>query len=367
MDVMTKNVDRSAPLPQQNAEATGSTQTANQQNKPNIDLTKAPLHLVANGSSGSGQRDQLVSIMKSRCEAANRALHLHLPEEPDELPIAAQEAVRAAEQDNGIVIAAGGDGTIRTVVDKVLGKNVPMAVIPIGTFNFFARNHAVPEDLEQAVDVVLNGRLKQVDIGDINGEVFVINASLGLYTRLIRAREQHTSRWGRNRLVATISTLLSLLKGAPSLSLDIDSNGHAHHVKSPMVFMGINALQLHSVSLDVAHCALNNQLGVVLMKPTSRWALIKLCFHGLTRRLNDDESLRGFCASNLTIHYKHKRMSVVMDGERLKLDTPLKFNVHRQAVSLVVPKDIAGAEEQVANDDVPVPPDADEVLRDMEE
>ncbi|MDH2435799.1 diacylglycerol kinase family protein [Pokkaliibacter sp. MBI-7] len=326
-------------------------------------LSKAPVHLVANGKSGRGARDVLVAIARRLCERDQRPLRLHLPEHPRFLPDKAREALDAAREEGGVIVAAGGDGTIRSVVQEISGAGIPLGVIPIGTFNFFARNHAIPEDFEQAFETVLSGRLKAIDIGDINGQAFVINSSFGLYSRLIRARERHTSRWGRNRWVATISTLLTLLRGSPSLDLEMGTAERRKRLRTPMVFVGINALQLHDVSLDVAHCALDHKLAVVVMRPPSKWGLLRLSLHGLMRRLRDDDNLEGFCAGQMVIGCRRKHMEVVMDGERLKMPTPLRYGIRHRAIELIVPRQLQPQEQEIALAElVSIPPSIDEVL-----
>lgn len=303
-----------------------------------------PLHLVINSASGAGAGATLGDIAKAICDEAGRELHIHMPARPGELDQLAQQVRERAERDGGIVAAAGGDGTVRSMAQLLAGTAVPLAVIPLGTFNFFARNYGIPEDGEAALRLALAGEIRRVQLGEVNGQLFLINASFGLYTDLIKTREMHASRWGRNRLVATASTLISLARGYPPLEIELATGQQRERLRTPMVFIGNNALQLRAVSLDVARCARQGQLAVVIMEPLSRWGMLRLACYGLARQLEREEGLHSFCADGITIGYRKRLMEVVMDGERLRLRTPLEFRIRRDALSLVVPRPPVAAE-----------------------
>lgn len=297
-----------------------------------------PLHLVINCASGAGLGERLAEFARDRCQEAGRALTIHMPSQPGELDRLGQQIRVTAEATGATVIAAGGDGTVRTLAKALLGSTIPLGVIPLGTFNFFARNYGIPEDFDEALRIIFDGSVRHVQLGQVNDELFLINASLGLYSDLIKVRESHVSRFGRNRLVATASTVFSLARGYPSLDLELTTGDSRERLRSPMIFIGNNALQLRSVSLDVARCARQGQLAVVIMQPLDRVGMLRLALYGLTRRLQREESLRSFCADSLAIATRKQSVEVVMDGECLRLTTPLQFRILRNAVALVMPE-----------------------------
>src|SRR5256885_3573742 len=81
-----------------------------------------------------------------------------------------------------------------------------MGVVPLGTFNYFAREQALSLDPAQAVQDILQalqaGQMRPVNVGLVNERLFLVNASLGLYPRLLDERERASTRFGRTRLVA---------------------------------------------------------------------------------------------------------------------------------------------------------------------
>ncbi len=260
----------------------------------------------------------------------------------------AERALRAARSQGGVVLAAGGDGTVRTLVQILAGTDVPLAVVPTGTFNYFARNHGIPEDPEQAVKIALSGVPEPVSLGEVNGEFFLINASLGLYARVIQERESRISRFGRNRLLAIASTATSLISGHRPLRLELNVDGQSREVRTPLVFVGSNALQLRNVALDVARCAQQGRLAVVVLKPVGTWELMRMTIRGLLRKLQDEESLISFCAESVEVRRHRRRVAVALDGEVVRIAPPLRFRYRRDAVLLVKP-DPAPAETETAS------------------
>jgi len=303
-----------------------------------------PLHLIANRASGSGEGPRLEELATARCGELGRKLVVHVPDSPSGLAPAAERAKRAAQADGGVVIAAGGDGTVRTVAQVLAGSWVPMAVVPIGTFNFFARNYRIPEDMDGALEVALNGEPKAVNLGQVNGHVFLVNASFGLYAKAIAERERSTSRFGRNRAVVIASTVISLLRGHPVMDVELETAGVRQRVRTPMVFVGNNALQLKDVSLDVARCMGDGRLAVVVLRPVGWWGMLKLTLNGLLRMLSQEQSLESFCAHSLLIRRRRGRIRVALDGELLRLETPLEFRSWDGALQLMSPPPAAEPE-----------------------
>src|SRR5690606_8101668 len=128
------------------------------------------------------------------------------------LPAIASEVVALAAARSGIVVAAGGDGTINAVAQAALGSRCVLGVLPHGTFNYFCRTHGIPEDVELATRLLLAARVQPVQVGLVNDKVFVVNASIGMYPRLLEDRETFKRQYGRSRLVALWAAAMTMLR-----------------------------------------------------------------------------------------------------------------------------------------------------------
>ena len=87
------------------------------------------------------------------------------------------------------MVAAGGDGTVSAVAAAVARAGKTLAVIPTGTLNHFARDAGIPTELAQAMARAWHGRERAVDVGFVNGRIFLNNVSLGSYPRMVHERD----------------------------------------------------------------------------------------------------------------------------------------------------------------------------------
>ncbi|MDB5230416.1 MAG: diacylglycerol kinase [Chitinophagaceae bacterium] len=93
------------------------------------------------------------------------------------------------------IVAVGGDGTVKMVAELIAGLNIPLGIIPAGSANGMARELGIPVDVKQALEVVINGYSKKIDIIKVNGEHHCLHLSdLGLNARLVKYFEKHSGR-----------------------------------------------------------------------------------------------------------------------------------------------------------------------------
>ena len=199
-------------------------------------------HLIANSRSGKGSGASLADEAKRLATELGLELVIHDTSDQTQFERTIDRAVAAADKNGDTVIAAGGDGTIRSVAQTVAGTKAALGVVACGTFNFFARNHRIPDDPTEALRLAMTGEIRPVRLGRVNGQYFLINASLGLYAKSIQEREQATKRFGRDRLVVIVSTIRSLLIGHRSLDIELVTKNERARLKTLSIFIGNNAL-----------------------------------------------------------------------------------------------------------------------------
>ncbi|HLX55782.1 MAG TPA: diacylglycerol kinase family protein [Ktedonobacteraceae bacterium] len=99
-------------------------------------------------------------------------------------------ARKAVEQGAGMVIAAGGDGTINNIIQALAGSETALGVLPTGTVNVWAREMGIPLDIAKARPVLLNGQTRRVDLGCVNGRYFLLMVGIGIDGQIIQAVER---------------------------------------------------------------------------------------------------------------------------------------------------------------------------------
>jgi len=302
---------------------------------------KPPLFIVFNLGSGHGDASAARAAIEQACSDAGRELHLMEVPDPRRLAQLARQAVHRAQQVGGVVVAAGGDGTINAVAQATLGSGCAFGVLPQGTFNYFSRTHGIPADTAQAMQVLLQHDTVPVQVGLVNQKVFLVNASLGLYPKLLEDREAWKRQFGRSRLVAFGAGLMTLLSGHTNLRLEIEVHSQANEVRTPTLFVGNNALQLEQLGLPEAQAVDAGELAALRLRPVGRGAMLWLLLRGALGRLGEADQVVNFSFKRLTVRpvraFAARRMKVATDGEISWLALPLVFCVSPERLLLIRP------------------------------
>lgn len=310
----------------------------------------APLHLLL-GRRDAKRMREIRSTIEAHALLQGRAHQWHVPAKPQETPAVADAAAQQAQRDGGVLVAVGGDGTINAAARACWPLGVPMAVLGQGTFNYFIREHGLADELEPALDqlgsALREHSVKAVWPGLVNGRLFLVNASLGLYPRLLAEREQATRRFGRHQLVAMTAGLLSMLRAQSGQLLRLQDCDGAEGVlreRTQLIstlFIGNNALQLERVGVPEAEQAGQRRLVATALAPRPALQMIRLLWRAARGRLGDDEAVQTFDFDCLQVESagrrKLNRVRLAFDGERDWTTLPLTFEVGERPLWLVAP------------------------------
>jgi diacylglycerol kinase family enzyme len=303
-------------------------------------LPETPFLIVLNYASGSGDGRADQAVIERILAEAGRPHRFFVVEDPKQLPRIAADAAAAAVREAGAVIAAGGDGTINAVAQATLPTGRPFGIVPQGTFNYTTRSHGIPLDVAEATRTLLTAELSPMQVGMVNDQVFLVNASLGLYPKLLEARETDKHKFGRYRLVAIASGLFSLLRNHRQLRLDIERDDTREAVRTPALFIGNNAMQLERAGLPAAEAVKHHRLAAVLVRPVGTLALLWLALRGALGQLAGAERIRAFAFQRLEVSTRgnrHRRLKVATDGEVRWMKPPVVFSISPSDLMLMVP------------------------------
>lgn len=321
---------------------------------PSVDLKQQTLHLVANDRPGLPV-DELVKRLTAHPALQERPqrLVLHKPGAGSSLAGIAREAAARARADGGVVLACGGDGTINAAAQAAWPLGVPLAVLPQGTFNYFSRNLDLGDDavdgLRRLIEPARQACCRAWRVGLVNDRLFLVNASIGLYPRLLAEREQAKQRFGRHRWVAWVSGLKSLLEPVRGLNLTLQdrrtdgSLGASREVDLATLFIGANDLQLSDLGLTLQAATTDGQrpLTGVLLQPQPRGTMARLAWRAMRGSLPEDPVIESFEFGELEVHggsrWRARRLRVAIDGETTWLPLPLRVTHGLRPLWLVCP------------------------------
>ncbi|MDQ3061007.1 MAG: diacylglycerol kinase [Pseudomonadota bacterium] len=299
-----------------------------------------PFFIVFNAGSGHRNAEEEMQTIARVFQEGGRDFEFLPTGGSESIDTLARRAVDLAKARQGVVVAAGGDGTLNTVANAVLGSSCPFGVLPQGTFNYFGREHAIPQETDKAARALLGASVSPVQAGKVNGRLFLVNASVGLYPQLLEDREVWKQQWGRSRFIALLSGLATLLQARHQLQLRIESAGQAAAFRTPTLFVGNNRLQLVQAGIDEQHASAvaQGQLAGIAVRPIGTLALLGLLVRGLLGRLGDADNVQSFSFRRLTVTPKGmRRIKVATDGEVVWMRTPLVFEVAPEPLLLLVP------------------------------
>ncbi|MFL6711282.1 MAG: diacylglycerol/lipid kinase family protein [Massilia sp.] len=294
------------------------------------------LAVIINGGAGSGHDDSAAGDLRGRFAGVGCAAQVTLAKGGAEMIAAAKKAL--ADPAIDAIVAGGGDGTINAVASIVAGSRKPFGVLPLGTLNHFAKDLGVPLDLAEAVRTVAEGEVIAVDVGEVNGRIFLNNSGLGLYPDIVHDREKQQSRLGRGKWLAAAWATVAALRRYPFLKLRLFIKGREHLRATPFVFIGNNEYSMTGLSIGERASLQDGLLSLYVAQRPGRLGLLRFGWRALWGRLAQEKDFDAMLCDSFDIATRHKRMRVALDGEVTVMHTPLHYKIRAGDLHVIVPR-----------------------------
>ena len=254
----------------------------------------------------------------------------------------------ARRGDLDAVVAAGGDGTVSAVAAGVVGTGVALGVIPLGTLNHFARDLGV-RDVDTALDAIARGETKPIDVGEVNGRVFINNSSIGLYPEMVVQRDEERSAKGTGKWRAMLRAAWRILVRFPLVHVAIALAGTVFSAKTPVVFIGNNEYEVNVLarSLGVRKRIDRGVLAVYTMRTTSRVKMLWITLKELFQE-GEPPELEMHAVDHADIVATKRSLKVALDGEVVRMRPPLAYRSRPGALRVLVPPPPGEPEAQPA-------------------
>jgi diacylglycerol kinase family enzyme len=289
--------------------------------------------VILNPASGSGTGKSAARKITELFAARGVEATITLARDGKTLREAADAAVKA---DCRILVAGGGDGTVSALAGAVAGRDVPFGVLPLGTLNHFAKDLGIPLDLTAAVDVVLDGRVQPVDLGEVNGRIFVNNTSIGVYPRIVELRNRYGGS-GLAKWVAALWASLAVLRRVPFLVVRIETPDQAVVRRSPFVLVGNNEYRMAGLRAASRKSLTGGRLAVYVINASGRRGLLGLAWQVVLRGADRVRELDLLLVEEAAVETRRRTLQVAIDGEVIVLQSPLRYRSLPRAVRVTVP------------------------------
>jgi diacylglycerol kinase family enzyme len=237
-----------------------------------------------------------------------------------------------------MLVAAGGDGTISTAAAALAGTDIALGVLPFGTLNHFAKDLGIPLELEASVQNIVENNVIAVDVGEVNGRVFINNSSLGLYPDIVRDRERQQTRLGRGKWRSFLWASLAVLRRFPFLTVRIEVEGTTRGFATPLVFIGNNEYKMEGFDIGVRESLERGLLSIYIVKKPGRAALVRLGLAALFGLLQQARDFEALTATEFVIETRQQRVLVAADGEVQRMKSPLHYRARPRSLRVIVPR-----------------------------
>jgi diacylglycerol kinase family enzyme len=239
-------------------------------------------------------------------EANRRGVEVHLFSPGEDLEAIARDA------DAEALGMAGGDGSLAPVAAVAIERDLPFVCIPFGTRNHFARDLGLDRDDPVAALDAFGGAERRVDVGRVNGRVFLNNVSLGMYALLVHEREEHRRR---REMLARARAVLIALRHVSTRGLSVD--GEPMRVRVLLV-------SNNDYKLDVLSVGERERLDEGLLHLYAGTGIVRASW---TERTGE----------RFTVDARAGALRAAIDGEPARLDTPLEFQIEPLGLRVLVP------------------------------
>jgi diacylglycerol kinase family enzyme len=294
------------------------------------------IRVIVNRSGGTlkGSGDEEAKIVAA-FKAAGVDADVRMTESADIF-----EALKAAAAAPGLdaVVAGGGDGTLSCGAGHLANTGRAFGILPLGTLNHLARDAGIPANIEEAAKVIAAGHIREIDVAEVNGRVFVNNSSVGLYPDMVNLREQEQEKRGRSKRMAMLSASWASLRHFRRHRLWISAPGLEAPIRTPLLFVGNNRYQVNLLGLGKREQLDQGELCLYAIRARSRLHLLWAGIRGIFGRLDQQRDFITAYVGEAEIGSDRPTLSLSLDGETARMETPLRYRIRPKALRLIVPE-----------------------------
>jgi diacylglycerol kinase family enzyme len=235
------------------------------------------------------------------------------------------------------VVAAGGDGTISAVAAALVGTSTPLGILPLGTLNHLAKDLKIPFDLPEAARTIAEGKIREIDVGEVNGRIFVNNSSIGLYPKAVRKRNQEILRLGRGKWPAMLDASIRVFLRFPLITIRLETSDGSLTRTTPFLFVGNNEYGMKFLRIGDRHSLERGELCAYLLIHTGRLAFLRILLLAILG-LKHDRDFAFILSREVQVQTRRGSITVSADGPLMRLDTPLHYRIRPKALRVFAPE-----------------------------
>lgn len=303
---------------------------------PRLRLDVMKIHVVVNKRAGTvldwetgPLREEILSAFRSHGHEVT--LHLIPPD-------AVSETIsQVLAQGCQALIVGGGDGTVRTAATSLLGTDIPLGILPLGTMNRLARDLKIPLTLKEAAAALASGGTAAIDVAEVNGRIFLCNSTFGLPVHFSTQRQLLRGKPAWVRFKGYLSAIKDMLQSRRRMELDID-HGQTRMRLRVLSMAVSNNCYVERASLMLEKDGLHHGvLAAYVSQHPSGWGMARAVVRAMLGRFKSDPHVVHFEAHEIDVSARRSRVRLANDGELEIVKLPLQYRIRPGALKVLVP------------------------------
>ncbi len=234
------------------------------------------------------------------------------------------------------IVVAGGDGTIRAAARAAMACDAALGVVALGTMNLLAKDLGLPLDPFEAVNALPTAREARIDVGEVNGLIFLHSSLIGVFPQIGVERERARREGGVAGYAGAAANAARVVWRAPAVRVELQIDGRAQRLRTFAIVVSNNRMRgdpsapYRRVRMDAG------SLGLYVSKHAGRAGLFRLLMSIGLGRWRFDQDIHEHEALEVTIH-SWRPLQVSNDGEIERMRSPLRYRLLPGALRALVP------------------------------
>ncbi len=260
---------------------------------------------------------------------------------------------RIADALNGeaeVVVSAGGDGTVTAVAAALVGSGRVLAILPLGTANLLARDLGLPLAVTDAVAQLPAMQPLTIDVGEVNGSIFLHKVVIGLIPGVAAGRERLRGKRGLWPFLGFLRYFMRRLRRARRIAVEITPEKGRRRIRR------VKAVAVASNEYDEGFGRFFSRerldrgtLTLYTLREIGVLDVLRLTAGMVVGRWRSHAALSIQPVKAVAIRSRRRRLMAMVDGEVRRLETPLAFRIRPRALAILAPRP-AGASAQAPDE-----------------
>ncbi len=294
------------------------------------------IHGIINRRAGTligTDPEEFAEKLRRSYAAAGHQLTLDIIE-PKEISDRLDEAVK---KNYDALLIGGGDGSINAAASRLMGSKTALGILPLGTMNRLARELELSLGLDQVAGELAHSEAVQIDVAEVNGNIFLCNSFIGLPPLITERRQSLRGLGFFERMAGYIRLPLDISRNMRRLALFIDDQKKPRVIRALTVVVSNNAYAEEANFLPKRRALDEGALGLYISRHYTFLQTVWLLIRASVGLWHGDPRFERHELHKLTINSRHSHLRVSNDGELMKLKTPLHYAIRPKALTILMP------------------------------